>query len=123
MDDFVDRLLVEERVCEVQLPRITLRKVLEESEGLSRRQSKLSKAMGIEASDDEDAMSVDGDRDRFMSRSPSISGDEDRSDQRHRSRSRSHSGSAAASDGRYISRSPSPPGYVSRSPTRSPEPV
>lgn len=129
MDEFVDRLLTEERVCEVQLPRLTLRKVLEENEGLGRRRSRLAKAMGIEGSDDEGS---DDGRERYLSRSPSASGSEAGRDGRYVSRSPSrsrsgspkmHSRSASPEHGeRYVSRSPSPAGYVSRSPTNSPEP-
>lgn len=137
MDEFVDELLTEERVCEVQLPRLTLRKVLEETEGLPKRRGKLSRAMGLEEdalSDDERGYaSSDEDRDRYMSRSPSrsqspASGDEGARAGRYMSRSPSRSpslsrnGSASPQGERYISRSPSPGGYVSRSPTRSPEP-
>ena len=123
IDEFIDLLLTEERVCEVQLPRMTLRKVLEESEGLSRRRSKLAKAMGVDLSDDEGSdASV---RDRYKSRSPSVSGS-DGEKERYLSRSASSDGSrrrSASPDGeRFVSRSPSPAAYVSRSPTRSPEP-
>lgn len=130
MDEFVDRLLTEERVCEVQLPRLTIRKVLEENEGLIQRRSRLAKAMGIEGSDDEG--SDYGDRERYLSRSPSASGSEAGRNDRYvsRSPSRSRNGSPQLSRSRsgsperepFISRSPSPSGYVSRSPTRSPEP-
>lgn len=141
MDEFVDQLLREERVCEVQLPRVTMRKVLEESEGLPRRRSQLAQVMGIEGyDDDDDEEGSDGEdgRGRYLSRSPSLSGSErgryvSRSPSRsgseggrsRRSRSRSESSSRSGSPDdrdRYISRSPSPAGYVSRSPTRSPEP-
>lgn len=131
MDDFVDELLTEERVCEVQLPRLTLRKVLEETEGLPKRRSKLSRAMGLEEdalSDDVGYASSDEERERYMSRSPSRSpspgSDPSRGRYTSRSPSRSHSdnGSASPQGDKYISRSPSPAGYISRSPTRSPEP-
>jgi pre-mRNA-splicing factor 38A len=41
MDEFVDELLTQERVCELILPRMTKREVLEETEGLAPRLSKL----------------------------------------------------------------------------------
>lgn len=87
IDEFADRLLTEERVCEIQLPRLTQRKVLEETEGLPPRRSKLGRAMGVldrgtttggvggdaedgaAGSDDED----EGRSDRYLSRSPSAS--------------------------------------------------
>ncbi|TNY21394.1 PRP38 family-domain-containing protein [Rhodotorula diobovata] len=128
IDEFADQLLHGESACEIQLPRLTQRKVLEETEGLPPRRSKLGRALGVrgagEHSGDEagdgsgsDAEGSDGARGgggRYLSRSPSAS-------------------SGAASDdnddneGRYISRSPSPAGsdgrFVSRSPTRSASPV
>lgn len=131
MDEFVDELLTEERVCEVQLPRLTLRKVLEETEGLPKRKSKLSRAMGLEEdglSDDAGYASSDEERGRYMSRSPSRSPSEGSNASRGRytsrspSKSLSRNGSASPKGERYVSRSPSPEGYVSRSPTRSPEP-
>ncbi|BGP14316.1 hypothetical protein JCM10213_004443 [Rhodosporidiobolus nylandii] len=75
IDEFADQLLSGEMVCEIQLPRLTQRKVLEETEGLAPRRSKLGKAMGVMGSDagsgDEDE---DDDRSaRYMSRSPSAS--------------------------------------------------
>ncbi|KDN40426.1 PRP38-domain-containing protein [Tilletiaria anomala UBC 951] len=45
MDEFIDDLLTQERVCELILPRLTRRDVLEESEGLAPRISKLEDAM------------------------------------------------------------------------------
>ncbi|KAM0788490.1 hypothetical protein ACM66B_001622 [Microbotryomycetes sp. NB124-2] len=80
MDEFADQLLTEERVCEIQLPRLTQRKVLEDTEGLAPRRSKLGKAMGVlDDGDEEDqdryeSNEEDGsDRERYMSRSPSAS--------------------------------------------------
>jgi hypothetical protein len=40
-DEFIDQLLTEERVCEVILPRLTRRDILEETEGLAKRTSLL----------------------------------------------------------------------------------
>lgn len=41
MDEFVDDLLTKERVCDVILPRLTKREVLEDTEGLKKRKSTL----------------------------------------------------------------------------------
>ena len=86
MDEFVDQLLVGESVCEIQLPRLTQRKVLEETEGLAPRRSKLGKALGVmqvEGADGSDVEGGDdsadeegaggGGRGRYLSRSPSAS--------------------------------------------------
>lgn len=83
MDEFVDQLLVGESVCEIQLPRLTQRKVLEETEGLAPRRSKLGKALGVmqveggDGSDvgggDDSADEEGGGRGRYLSRSPSAS--------------------------------------------------
>ena len=40
-DEFVDDLLTKDRVCDIILPRLTQRAVLEETEGLPPRQSLL----------------------------------------------------------------------------------
>ncbi|KWU44174.1 PRP38-domain-containing protein, partial [Rhodotorula sp. JG-1b] len=116
MDEFVDQLLVGESVCEIQLPRLTQRKVLEETEGLAPRRSKLGKALGegspeywTEASEDE---AQDSRRRRRRKRTVVVErGEEEGSD------------NDDEDAGRYISRSPSPAGsdgrFVSRSPTRS----
>ncbi|KAG9048694.1 Pre-mRNA-splicing factor 38A [Tulasnella sp. UAMH 9824] len=53
MDEFVDQLLTEERVCDIILPRLTKREVLEETEGLAPRSSALLKAMEESGSEDE----------------------------------------------------------------------
>ncbi|GAA5866543.1 hypothetical protein JCM3774_004009 [Rhodotorula dairenensis] len=93
MDEFVDQLLVGESVCEIQLPRLTQRKVLEETEGLAPRRSKLGKALGVmqvegadgsdgAAGGDDSADEAAGRGARYLSRSPSaspspsVSGDE-----------------------------------------------
>lgn len=40
-DDFIDELLTKDRVCDIILPRLTQRSVLEETEGLPPRKSLL----------------------------------------------------------------------------------
>ena len=45
MDEFIDSLLTEERACDVILPRLTKREVLEETEGLEPRISPLEDAL------------------------------------------------------------------------------
>lgn len=40
-DDFIDELLTQDRVCDIILPRLTQRAVLEETEGLAPRKSLL----------------------------------------------------------------------------------
>ena len=98
LDAFVDSLIVDERVCEIQLPRMTQRKVLEETEGLPPRRSKLGKAMGVlgEPNDEEEEDVEAAGGERYVSRSPSLSESD-----REGSRSRS------ASVERFVSRSPS----------------
>ncbi|OCF33485.1 pre-mRNA-splicing factor 38A [Kwoniella heveanensis BCC8398] len=132
-DEFIDDLLTKERVCDIILPRLTQRSVLEETEGLPPRKSLLDEDEGIEgndASDDEAIRSgaSSPDRRRYISRSPS------RTPSRSRSRPRSAS-SSSSGRGRYISRSPSLSGsesdggekgdtrgrFVSRSPSMSPD--
>ncbi|OCF43589.1 pre-mRNA-splicing factor 38A [Kwoniella heveanensis CBS 569] len=132
-DEFIDDLLTKERVCDIILPRLTQRSVLEETEGLPPRKSLLDEDEGIEgndASDDEAIRSgaSSPDRRRYISLSPS------RTPSRSRSRSRSAS-SSSSGRGRYISRSPSLSGsesdggekgdtrgrFVSRSPSMSPD--
>jgi len=91
MDEFVDQLLNEERVCDLILPRIAKREVLEENGELAPRQSRLLAAM--EGKDEE--------RGRSRSRSS-------RSSSRSRNTSpsrdgRSESPVASRSPGRYLS--------------------
>ncbi|TIA72105.1 hypothetical protein E3P91_02193 [Wallemia ichthyophaga] len=104
MDQFIDELLTEERVCDIILPRLTRRDVLEEVERLPKRKSPLD--IGDENEDREnDDESEDEDADRFVSRSPSPASDND-----DRFVSRSPSGSPPPDDeDRFVSRSPSPP--------------
>ncbi|KPV76436.1 uncharacterized protein RHOBADRAFT_13440 [Rhodotorula graminis WP1] len=100
IDEFADQLLHGESVCEIQLPRLTQRKVLEETEGLAPRRSKLGRALGVRgAGEGEGAASASG------SASGSGSGSEDEGSEGGRRRA-----------GRYVSRSPS----ASRSPSPSP---
>ena len=109
MDEFVDQLLREERVCDVQLPRLQKRHVLEENNELEPRVS-LLEADDLDL-DDDDEDEVDEDfeekkklaemldkakqaskedrRDRRRSRSRSRSRDRDHKRRRSRSRSRS----------------------------------
>lgn len=100
IDEFVDQLLNEERVCDIILPRIAKREVLEENGEVAPRQSRLLDAM--EGNDGDDAS---------RGRSRSRSRDSSRS-------SRSPTGTsgkspnegirtASASDSRNGSRSPS----------------
>ncbi|KAG8683972.1 hypothetical protein FRC09_015692, partial [Ceratobasidium sp. 395] len=88
MDEFVDQLLTEERVCDTILPRLTKREVLEETEGLAPRSSALLDAMAGNASGSEDGDR--GKKDRKRSRSVKS----ERSLSRGRSLSRTGSGSA-----------------------------
>ncbi|KAH9951972.1 PRP38 family-domain-containing protein [Amylocystis lapponica] len=98
MDEFVDSLLTEERVCDIILPRLTKRDVLEDNGEIGPRKSRLLDAM-------EGKSEHGSDRSRSSSRS--------------RSRSKSQGSGHSA---RSVSRgSPSPVGsrYVSRSRSRS----
>ncbi|GJE97070.1 pre-mRNA-splicing factor 38 [Phanerochaete sordida] len=109
MDEFVDQLLRDERVCDIILPRLTKRDVLEDNGEIGPRKSRLLDAMeGKEEEGSERGRS----RSRSPDRSPSRSS-------RTASPSRSRSRSAASDKSR--GRSPSEAGsrYVSRSPSRS----
>ncbi|KLO19849.1 PRP38-domain-containing protein [Schizopora paradoxa] len=110
MDEFVDELLHEERVCDTIMPRIPKREVLEETGDLGPRKSLLLDAM------EGKARSPSRSRSRSRSRSKS-----DRSGSRSRSPSRSRYLSRSRSRSKGSSRTPSGAGsrYVSRSPSRS----
>ena len=123
IDELVDQLLNEERVCDIILPRIPKREVLEENGELTPRQSRLLDAM--EGKDKDDAgrgrsrsrsrdssrssRSPTGTSDRSRSpgeriRTPSADG-EDGSRKGSRSLSPARSASPVGSNGRFRSRS------------------
>ncbi|KAG8885574.1 Pre-mRNA-splicing factor 38A [Tulasnella sp. 331] len=131
VDEFVDSLLTEERVCDIILPRLTKRDVLEETEGLGPRSSALLEAMEGGGSENEGDLkgrdtnqrqkrqsgegSSAGSRSSSSGRTSARSGDlrsggHNNSTARDRSKSRlggrSRSGSVE-SGARYVSRSPS----------------
>lgn len=108
-DEFVDELLTQDRVCDIILPRLTQRGVLEEVEGFPPRKSLLEDDPRKEEEEEEE--------------------EEEDGDVVMRARSRSSSVGS-----RYVSRSPSPNSedgeigdtrgrYVSRSPSLSPDRV
>lgn len=74
MDEFIYELLTKERVCELILPRLTRRDVLEETEGLAPRISQLENALlaadedsdGAAASDDSAAILKKEKKDRMQ---------------------------------------------------------
>jgi len=101
MDEFVDQLLNEERVCDLILPRIPKRVVLEENGEVAPRQSRLLAAM--EGKDEEKIR----DRSRSTSRDGSRSSRSARTNPSARSRSRSASPLQDGSESRVTSRSPS----------------
>jgi len=106
MDEFVYALLVEERVCDIILPRLIKRQVLEENGDIGPRKSRLLDAMEGKSNQGSDkSRSQSRSRSRSRSASPSSSG--------YLSAGRSRTPSAVS---RYVSRSPS----GSRSPSRSP---
>jgi len=91
VDDFIDQLLREERVCDVQLPRLQNRQILEEGNELDPRVSVLEDDLLDEASSDsepeqepEERKKVDRERRRERSRDR----DRDRSRERHHDRDR-----------------------------------
>ena len=118
IDEFVDQLLNEERVCDIILPRIPKRAVLEENGELAPRQSRLLDAM--EGKDEETGRGRSRSQSRSRSRNSSRSSRTGRSGipgkgsrtpsaadggDESRDPSPTRSGSPAGSDGRYRSRS------------------
>ncbi|KAJ7702451.1 PRP38 family-domain-containing protein [Mycena rosella] len=95
MDEFIDQLLTEERVCDIILPRLTKRTTLEENGEIGPRQSRL-----LDALEGKSEHGSARSRSRSGSRSPS------RSPRRARSLSRS-SRTPSDAGSRYVSRSPS----------------
>jgi pre-mRNA-splicing factor 38A len=130
-DEFIDQLLTEDRVCDVILPRLTKRDVLEETEGLAPRTSVLEDALeGAEASGSEDGGRHRSDGARAKGKGRADGSDVEMADnsddeaagahrRRARSRSRSSDGASDEDGGRFISRSPSPRMRDSRSRSRS----
>jgi len=118
MDEFVDSLLVEERVCDIILPRLQKRQILEENGEIGPRKSRLLDAM--EGNSDH-GITRGRSRSRSATSSRSRSGsNESRGSARYisRSASRNRSGSPG-SPSRFVSRSPSL-SNSSRSGSRSP---
>jgi pre-mRNA-splicing factor 38A len=113
IDEFVDQLLNDERVCDIILPRLPKRAVLEENGELAQRQSLLLDAMeGKEEGTRSRSRSNSRGSGRssrtgtsYRSRSPSEERGEDESRQGSRSPSISRSASPVRSDGRFRSRS------------------
>jgi pre-mRNA-splicing factor 38A len=130
MDEFVDQLLTEERVCDIILPRIQKRSILEENGELGPRKSRLLDAMEGKERDRSQSRSRSRSGSRSQggspngvrhlssgSRSPSVAGS------RYMSRSRSRSKSASPAGSRYVSRSRSgSPAASFRSKSRSVSP-
>ena len=117
IDEFVDQLLNEERVCDIIMPRIPKREILEENGEITPRQSRLLDAM---EGKDEDNASRGRSRSRSRdssrsSRSPTDTSDRSRSrgegirtpstGDEDGSRKGSRSPSPTRSDGRFRSRS------------------
>ena len=119
MDEFVDQLLTEERVCDLILPRLTKRDVLEDLGDIGPRKSRLLDAMeGRSEHGSEKSRSRSRSSDRSRSRSPRRAASKSRSRSRSPSRGRSpgsKSRSPSPTGSRYVSRSRS----GSRSPYRS----
>ncbi|TIB92827.1 PRP38-domain-containing protein [Wallemia mellicola] len=102
MDEFVDELLTEERVCDIILPRLTKRDVLEQVHGLPIRKSPL------DVEDDNSENEDDNISDRYVSRSPSPTSDAGSDRYLSKSPSGSPVPQGEEEEDRYISRSPSP---------------
>lgn len=115
IDEFVYDLLSEERVCDIILPRIPKRQILEETGELGPRKSRLLDALEGKS---ENGSVRSGSRSRSRSSTGESRG-RSRSRSEGRSLSRSGSGSRASAGSRYISRSPSRSRSGSRSPYRS----
>jgi len=109
MDEFVYSLLTMERVCDIILPRLPKRQVLEESGDIGPRKSRLLDAL--------EGRSERG-RSRSTTRTRSKSGSRSKSKSPSPSRSQS-SRTPSSPNSRYISRSPSKSRSGSRSPLGS----
>ncbi|RSH89405.1 hypothetical protein EHS25_002517 [Saitozyma podzolica] len=138
-DEFIDQLLTEDRVCDIILPRLTQRSVLEETEGLPPRKSLLDEEVDAEKEQDEGRSEAGSEpgakRQRMLSRTPSRTPPSSRGSSPDLRRRRSRSASESTDGGRYMSRSPSRSRshsvsgeegdtrkrYISRSPSVSPD--
>ena len=91
VDEFIDELLRDDRVCDIILPRIQKRTTLEQNEQLEPRVSALDDDLSDEESEEEEEEpESDHEKDRHNRRSPSPSRrHHDRNRERRRSRSRS----------------------------------
>ncbi|PCH38299.1 PRP38-domain-containing protein [Wolfiporia cocos MD-104 SS10] len=119
MDEFVDNLLIEERVCDIILPRLTKRDVLEDNGEIGPRKSRLLDAMEGKSEHGSDrSRSTSRNRSRSRSRSASDSRESERSPSRGRTLSRGSRSASPAGSG-YVSRTPSRSASGSRSPYRS----
>ncbi|KAI0653184.1 PRP38 family-domain-containing protein [Cubamyces menziesii] len=120
MDEFVDSLLVDERVCDLILPRITKRDVLEDLGEIGPRKSRLLDAMEGKSEHGSDrSRSRSSDR-STSSRSPRRGNNASPSRSPSRGRSLSRGSKSASSPGsRYVSRSRSRSRSASRSVYRS----
>ncbi|XP_058803061.1 pre-mRNA-splicing factor 38A [Phymastichus coffea] len=96
MDEFVDYLLREERYCDIILPRIQKRHVLEETNELEQRVSALEDDMDDNLESSEEEVPIINDRKRI---------DDDRDRDRYRDREKRHSRSDKKDRGRSRSRS------------------
>jgi len=108
MDEFVYELLTEERVCDIIMPRLIKRQVLEENGDIGPRKSRLLTAMEGESEKDSGG----------EERSRRSSGTRSSSSRSQKSGSRSKSQTSSEAGSRYVSRSPSR--SLSRSASRSP---
>jgi len=90
MDEFIDQLLHDERVCDVQLPRLQKREILEETNELEPRVSVLEGDLleGEDASSDEEPEPVIEKKERERDRDREKDRDRNRDRKRHRSGSR-----------------------------------
>ncbi|KAN0075296.1 PRP38 family domain containing protein [Tylopilus felleus] len=100
-DEFIYKLLTEERVCDIILPRIAKRQTLEENGEIGPRKSRLLDAM--EGKSDDGASRRSRSTSRSLSRSRSPSAGRDRS---------------PSVNGRYVSKTPSRSRSRSRSPSQ-----
>ncbi|XP_020892279.1 pre-mRNA-splicing factor 38A [Exaiptasia diaphana] len=117
MDEFIDQLLREERECDVILPRIQKRNVLESSNDLEPRRSLLEDDLDDLESEDEEEEEKEPTPPRRRSRSPEDSYRRHRDHDKHRRRSRSPHRRSRSRSPRRKRRSPSP-----RRRRRSPSP-